>query len=435
MKIYKIIPVLFLLFVHNAGLWADELFETPEGTPDEYYGKLPNNDKSNPTDNTKCTWDYGTNFTYTADNAQGNNNIATKAYIYDYNNEWKEVEQSNLVAEQKLELEDNNSAPYVTLKPKELKSSSKIYILFVSYVKDDGNLITNPGFENEEWSATNHGYISQYEPVEPGSSGLENGEGKYTIDNTLNRNNNVSDYTCSQDHTSGYGKFFIANGSTDPTKKVWIQAITNSIANKYYAFSAWVMNWADDRYGNPPKLQFYITDGTTNGFETLGGITEVKTGYQCTWQQIFAIKKMSNRRITQLYLINSQSAGAGNDFALDDLYFGEVKKIYQLYTIDIGKYFEPENISIALCPTLLPTDKQNIGGVKEYIAGKLNLDISNLETDATALSDNMEFEYKITDSDCNTKPYTAKKIKVTYTETPDKTWNRTNQQGGNTPTP
>ncbi len=432
MKIYKIIPVLFLLFVHNTGLLADdELFETPEGTPTDYLTKVTDGTTQNTPDKTKCTWDYGTNFTYTADNAQENDNIATKAYIYDYDNEWKEADKSDLF--DKSGVDEISNKPYITLKPKELKSSSKVYVLFVSYVKDGDNLITNPGFENEEWSATNHGNMSQYDPVEPERYGLADGEGRYTIDNTLKGNNEESPTICSHDH-SGSGKFFIANGSTDPTKKVWIQGFTppQSIsAGKYYAFSAWVMNWADDSYGNPPKLQFYITDGTTNGFETLGDITEVKTGNQCTWQQIFAIKKMSNRSITQLYLINSQTAGEGNDFALDDLYFGKVKKIYQLYTIDIGIYFEPEVISVALCPTLLTEDK-TIGGVKKYIANKLSIDKDKLtiegKEDGDDIVDNMEFEYKEDCDNDNTEPYISKIIKVTYTETPKKEWTRTTNQ-------
>ena len=423
MKIYKIIPVLFLLFVHNAGLLADELFETPTETPNEYYGKLPNNDKSESTE-TYCTWDYGTNFTYSVTLNNQDTNIVTKAYIYYYNanNEmtWQEAETSNeLVTETNLE---DATAPSIKLNPKKLKSSSNFYVLFISYIKDKDtkNLIKNPGFE-DTWDP-NGIPSSQYDWKEPGTNGLEAVQGTYTIDNTIDRNNTTST-GCSQDHTSinsgTGGMFFMANGHSNKETFVWLQSFDPSptlSANKYYAFSAWAMNWATNGHSNSPKLQFYI-----NTNDKLGDRMDVKDGDQCTWKQISAIKKMSSETsITQLFLRNEETSGSGNDFALDDLYFGEVKKVYQLYTIEIGKYFEPEVISVALCPTLLTT--KTIDGVKDYIARKLNLvtdDSKTLLDTKDNFGENMEFEYKITDTDCS---YTAKIIKVKYSDVPDKTW-------------
>ena len=439
MKIYKIIPVLFLLFVHNAGLLADELFETPTGTPDAYYGNLSPLYKAQKTQK-YCTWDYSTEFKSEAksdlksSNKGEYQNIATKAYIYTYENKWEKVEESELVdyTNSNLNEDDPVKVPYIKLNPKKLKSSSTIYVLFVSYAKNYRkffeperpiNLIKNGAFEEGRTSVSSDyswGYPKDRYPV--------NGPGTYTIDKTLVDNNSTS-YECTRDHTYKYedegGNFFIANGHTQPNKKVWGQEfLVKLYANQLYAFSAWVMNWADDGYGNYPKLQFYLNN------ESLGDEKEVN-GSQCEWEQIYTIwEQKEYKEITQLALINSQLEASGNDFGLDDLFLGEVKKIYQLYTIDIGEYFEPEVISVALCPTLLPTNKQDIEGVKEYIARKLNLDINKLGTEATALSDNMDFEYK---EDCDNDKYTSKKIKVTYTETPKKEWQpRTNQQN-NTP--
>ena len=434
MKIYKIIPVLFLLFVHNAGLLADELFETPEGTPDEYYDQLPQNNKSRKIQK-YCTWDYSTEFKSEANwnltqSRDGEYpNIATKAYIYTYENKWEKVEESELVdyTNSNLNEDDPLKLPYITLNPKKLKSSSTIYVLFVSYAKESPgpfaidpriNIINNGAFEEGRTSVS-----SDYSWGEPQDRYPVNGAGTYTIDKTLVGNNNTS-YQCTRDHTNKYdedgGNFFIANGHTEPNKKVWGQQFfgTRKLqANQLYAFSAWVMNWATDGHGNYPKLQFYLNN------QPLGEKKEVN-GSQCEWEQIYTIwEQKEYQEFTQLALINSQLEASGNDFGLDDLFLGPVKKVYQLNIIDIGKYFEPEVISVALCPTLLLTEKQNIGGVKEYIARKLNLvtdDSKTLDTEDD-FGENMEFEYKIKDTDCS-EPYTAKIIKVKYSDVPEKEW-------------
>lgn len=164
------------------------------------------------------------------------------------------------------------------------------------------NIIVNGDFESG-----NSGFTSEYSL----DCGSLTGEGKYCVGtNPRSTHNNFS--ACG-DHTSGSGNMMIMNASTKGGVKVWCQNVPVD-PGKDYEFSAWITSV---HRSNPAVLEFQI-----NG--TLMGNTLNATTVTCSWDQYAAQWNSGVNTSIEICLVNQNTGGGGNDFAIDDIAFSPV---------------------------------------------------------------------------------------------------------------
>jgi gliding motility-associated-like protein len=175
------------------------------------------------------------------------------------------------------------------------------------------NLVVNGGFESG-----NVNFSTDYIPGTGGSWGLLSNPSQYAISTSpsLVHNNFLS---CG-DHTSGSSNMFVANGSSAPNSNAWCQSITVD-PNSDYIFSAWAIN-ADGVSTQPSQmaeLRFSI-NGTAIGATFLPSVTV------CNWTEFQATWNSGSATSITLCIENTNftPGGGGADFALDDIFFGEM---------------------------------------------------------------------------------------------------------------
>lgn len=167
------------------------------------------------------------------------------------------------------------------------------------------SVITNGDFE-----LGNTDFTSDYTfaPVPPGVFGSLSNEGTYGI--YVNPALGHTNFATCTDHTSSTGNMMVCNGSPDPNTNVWCQTV-NVDQNTEYQFSAWVTTVVGN---NPPQLQFEINSSI------LGTIFTPPTT-NCQWNQFFQTWNSGINTSAQICILNQNTAGGGNDFAIDDITF------------------------------------------------------------------------------------------------------------------
>ena len=121
-------------------------------------------------------------------------------------------------------------------------------------------------------------------------------------------------FNCS-DHTTGTGKHMIVNGAVTPNITIWQQNI-QIVPNTNYIFSCWVQNVGPD--ANLAQLQFRI-----NG--NLIGPVFLSSDTICHWTQFYTLWNSNTNNSAVISIVNQNIGGGGNDFALDDIFFSELK--------------------------------------------------------------------------------------------------------------
>lgn len=171
-----------------------------------------------------------------------------------------------------------------------------------SGVQRGNNVIVNGDFEGG-----NIGFTSGYSV----NCGSLTGEGLYCVG--ANPKSTHSNFSPCGDHTSGTGNMMIMNASTTGGVKVWCQNV-NVEVNTDYEFSAWITSV---HRSNPAILEFQI-DGN------LLGSTLNATSTTCDWGQYAAQWTSNTQTSIELCLVNQNTGGGGNDFAIDDIEFSTV---------------------------------------------------------------------------------------------------------------
>ena len=173
------------------------------------------------------------------------------------------------------------------------------------------NLVTNGDFE-----AGNSGFTSAYS-----FSGSNSIEGQYAVLSNPYPWNGL--FISSGDHTSGHGLMMVANGAPNAGQLVWQ---SNSIAvasSTNYFFEAFVNNvcCSSTFPGNTPSiLEFSLS---LNGGAAISlGIKTTNLGLAGTWEGLSTQYFSDGGGSVVLSLINQNTARAGNDFAIDDVFFG-----------------------------------------------------------------------------------------------------------------
>jgi gliding motility-associated-like protein len=114
------------------------------------------------------------------------------------------------------------------------------------------------------------------------------------------------------DHTTVSGNMMMVNGADQLNVSVWTQKVSVK-PNTSYIFSAWVQTITTI---NPAQLQFSI-----NGV-TIGNIFNADP-QSCVWKNVYQTWNSGNSSVATISVVNMSPEYSGNDFALDDIFFGE----------------------------------------------------------------------------------------------------------------
>jgi len=172
-----------------------------------------------------------------------------------------------------------------------------------------GNIVENGDFEQG-----NTGFWSDYNDETGAAQGSTSNpiglwiEGTYAVG--PNPHDYHSDWNSITDH-SGNGNMLIVNGSNDTTINIWCQTI-NVGANTDYVFSAWLTSIY---YLSPATFVF-----TING-DTIGNVYQ-HSGNVGAWDQFYITWHSDIYQTIDICIKNHNSASYGNDFAIDDIFFG-----------------------------------------------------------------------------------------------------------------
>ncbi len=159
---------------------------------------------------------------------------------------------------------------------------------------------------NGNFNSGSTGFTSDYTVGTGGTWGPISVEGTYLVTTDANlAHTNFQHFT---DHT-GAGNMMVVNGSGTPNQSVWCQTI-NVSQNTDYNFSAWVANCVVP----VPLLQFSI-----NGV-TLGAVFSPPTTVGL-WTKFSANWNSGTNANAVICIVNQNTNVAGNDFALDDIFF------------------------------------------------------------------------------------------------------------------
>lgn len=172
------------------------------------------------------------------------------------------------------------------------------------------NLVLNGDFE-----AGNTGFASDYAFNFPNA-----GQGQYFVGTNAQVWNHR--LIANPDHTEGDGgMMFLGNGAASADIVWQTRDVIPVLSGTDYFFEAWVMNLCcrPGTLGNgvdpvaPSVLSFYAND------ELLGTRTSSELG---VWEPLSTIWSSGSATSVILTLVNSNTAYAGNDFAIDDIFLG-----------------------------------------------------------------------------------------------------------------
>lgn len=166
------------------------------------------------------------------------------------------------------------------------------------------NLIVNGNFESGNTGFTSDYIFSSPNPLQP--------PGHYTVATAVTN----GWWAGCNDHTSGSGNMFIADGANGSNgvaagSNVWCQTV-NVLPNRDYAFSTWLTNL--NASGSTSQLRFLI-----NGVQ-IGDVQNTPLG-PCQWNEFYVLWNSGNNTTANICIAEASGAQPGNDFALDDISF------------------------------------------------------------------------------------------------------------------
>jgi len=170
-----------------------------------------------------------------------------------------------------------------------------------------GNLIINGGFESG-----NTGFTSDYTYTTVNTLG-----GQYTI------GSDGSQWNAGFVGTAYAGSnFFIGNGAVDTTQTVWqSQAFNVTEVGVSYRFEAQISSLVGPPWA-VPSLAFEISSDAGLSWTGLGSTVDLTGAAAGEWFESYADTTLTQAGSYLIRLRNSQSAFNGNDFGIDDIYFG-----------------------------------------------------------------------------------------------------------------
>lgn len=270
----------------------------------------------------------------------------------------------------------------------------------IAYNESTSNIIQNGDFSGGTTTIANN-FTTDYNVGVMGAYGLLTDAGTYAISNSPAAVHN--NFMNCGDHTTGTGNMLIVNGSGTANTAVWCQTVTVD-PNTDYNFSCWVMNVINDV--NVSNLQFFI-----NGVQIGDVFSTSASG--CVWQQFNDIWNSGASTSAQLCIFNQNTTEAGNDMAIDDVFFSPICSINDQIDVII------ENISVDAGPdqTICSGQSVNLAGIVNVPPVTQEETFTNLAT--LPIFDNFEISSDITVSGINstgtTMPIVSVCIDITHT--------------------
>jgi gliding motility-associated-like protein len=241
------------------------------------------------------------------------------------------------------------------------------------------NLIENHNFQLDT-ATFSSGYIYTLP-----TAGNNTSDGQYTIAESPNPWN-TSGATCT-DHTTGLGNALIANGSSLPNTNVW-QSTINVQPAKNYLFTFWASSWFSV---SPASLQLKV-----NGVAVVGLPLNLSST-TCSWQQYSYVWNSGLSTSVNLAITDINTAIGGNDFMIDDIYFGELISAIDSVTITVAPINVTINGPTSICQgntTILSTT--NVGTYSWSTSGSPNFATTN--TISVAPTSNTTYTLQVTNS-------------------------------------
>lgn len=188
------------------------------------------------------------------------------------------------------------------------------------------NLIINGDFE-----AGASGFTTDYTLSFPGYTcpsgnhifGLLGCEGVYYV-GPSSGSTHIAFANCF-DHTGG-GNMMMVNGAAS-LQQVWCQNVA-VMPNKRYIFQAFGTSIASS---SPAILQFSINGALIGSSFSLSNVT-------CNWEEFFTTWESGASTNVQICITNQNTSTGGNDFAIDDLFFGPLCEDEKEFTVTVSNY-------------------------------------------------------------------------------------------------
>lgn len=182
-------------------------------------------------------------------------------------------------------------------------SGTRNYTLFAYAADPANNLLINGDFDQGRI-----GWTTDYRPGNGGSFGLLSNEGRFAI--ATNAASTHSNFAACTDHTGG-GNQLVVNGARFAGEEVYCQRV-NVAPNTKYGVSAWLQSVESQ---NPARLQFSVNGALLGGIFTASSTT-------CDWRNFCQTWNSGAATSAEVCIVNQNTNSTGNDFALDDIFFG-----------------------------------------------------------------------------------------------------------------
>jgi gliding motility-associated-like protein len=214
-----------------------------------------------------------------------------------------------------------------------LVDSTRTYYLETTNYSN--NLVTNPGFE-----LGNTGFITSYTNCDANNCLDPLGDNGYAIGKDASY---FHFRFTGKDHTTGVGNFMIVNGAR-PSLIVWQQTIpVKPLTN--YAFGAWISTMISL---STAQIKFSI-----NGVQF--GPLFYAPDYINQWEQVFTTWNSGSETSATIKIVDILPVLVGNDFGLDDLFFGEIETCLDSITVTAS-----QNVNLGNDTIITPPDQQII---------------------------------------------------------------------------
>jgi gliding motility-associated-like protein len=171
---------------------------------------------------------------------------------------------------------------------------------------------------NGDFSAGNAGFTSDYVNAQPNTT-----EGQYRVTNNPPSWN--PGLTNCPDHTGGGGNMMAVNGSPIVNARIWSQTVAVT-PNTNYAFSTWVQSLFAV---NPANLKFSINNIIIGN--------NIQAGAVCNWIRFGTTWNSGPATSAVITIVNNNTVAAGNDFAIDDIFFGPILIKNDSVTISVNQ--------------------------------------------------------------------------------------------------
>lgn len=184
---------------------------------------------------------------------------------------------------------------------------------------------TNNLIFNGDFSQGNTGFTTQYNYMQdvPGYQMELWNEGTYSVH--TNPNDLHLNFAACPDQ-SGDGNMMILNGGGS-FQQIWCQTVTVD-PNTTYIFSAWGTSVISS---SPAQLQFSINSNLIGTPLTLSPST-------CAWQEFFTTWDSGGNTTAEICVVNNNTQPSGNDFAIDNIFFGPLCEEEESFTVTMETF-------------------------------------------------------------------------------------------------